>query len=85
MNDGLNLMTVEELQEHINKCQAILESKRKERVNRLIGNLTSAAQTLLNECPNAMLKAEYYDEEREETIDVYIDLEHLTHKVNYDV
>lgn len=81
----LNLMTAEELQKHIAECQAILENKRKENVNRLIGSLTREAQKLLNECPCAMLKAEYYDEEREEIIEVYIDLEHLTHRDNYEV
>ena len=85
MNDGLELMTTEELQKHIEKCQAILESKRNEKIGRLVGDLASAAQRLLNECPGAMLKAEYYDEEREESIDVYIDLEHLAYEDNYDV
>ena len=80
-----NLMTTEELEEHIVKCHAILESKRKDKVNRLVNNLTNAAQALFNECPAAMLKAEYYDEEREENVEVYIDLEHLTHKDNYDI
>lgn len=84
MND-LNLMSPEELQAHIEKCQVILESKRREKVGRLIGDLASTAQKLLNECPCAMLKAEYYDEEREENIDVYIDLEHLTYEDNYEV
>ena len=84
MND-LNLMSVEELQEHIKKCQVILESKRKEKVGLLIDNLASAAQELLNECPTAMLKAEYYDGEREEVIEVYIDLDHLAYEDNYEV
>ena len=62
-----------------------MEAKRNEKVSRLIGDLASAAQELRNECPCAMLKAEYYDEEREEVIEVYIDLEHLTYEDNYDV
>lgn len=82
MND-LNLMTPEELQEHIIKCQAILESKKNEKVNQLIGNIASEAYRLLQERPCAMLKAEYYDEECEENIEVYIDLEHLTYEDNY--
>ena len=84
MNE-LNLMTTEELIEHIKKCQVILESKRNEKVKRLVGDLASAAQKLLNECPTAMLKAEYYDEEREEVIEVYIDLDHLAYEDNYEV
>lgn len=82
MND-LNLMTPEELQEHIQKCQVILESKKNEKVNQLIGNIASEAHRLLQECPCAMLKAEYYDEEREENIDIEIDLEFLTYEDNY--
>ena len=78
-------MTPEELQKHIAECQAILEIKRNEKVGRLIGNLASEAQRLLNECPGARLKAEYYDEEREETIDIEIDLEFLTYEDNYVV
>ena len=84
MND-LNLMTPEELQKHITECQAILEAKRNEKVNRLIGNLASEAYKLLQERPGAQLKAEYYDEEREENIDIEIDLEFLTYEDNYVV
>lgn len=84
MNE-LNLMTTEELIEHIKKCQVILESKRNEKVKRLVGDLASAAQKLLNECPTTMLQAEYYDEEREENIDIEIDLEFLTYEDNYVV
>lgn len=84
MND-LNLMTPEELQKHIEKCQAILESKKKEKVNRLIGNLTNAAQALLNECPFATLNVKYYSEECEDNIDVCIELEDLTNRNNYKV
>lgn len=80
-----NLMTTEELEEHIAKCQTILKSKKKEKANRLIGNLTNAAQALLNECPYATLNVEYYDEEREENIDICIDLEGLTNRDNYKV
>ena len=81
----LDLMTPEELQEHIEKCQAILKNKQNEKVNQFVGDLTSTAYRLLQERPWARLKAEYYDEEREETIEVYIDLEHLTYEDNYDV
>ena len=84
MND-LNLMTPEELQEHIAECQAILEAKRNEKVNKIIGNLASEAHRLLQERPWARVKAEYYDEEREETIEVYIELEYLTYEDNYEV
>ena len=85
MNNDLHLMSVEELQEHIVKCQAILESKKNEKVGQLIGNLASEAYKLLQECPWAKLKAEYYDEEREENIDNEIDLEFLTYEDNYVV
>ena len=85
MNDGLDLMTVKELQKHVEKCQAILEAKRNEKVGRLIGNLASEAHRLLQERPWAKLKAEYYDEEREENIDIEIDLEYLTYEDNYVV
>jgi hypothetical protein len=84
MND-LNFMTPEELQEHIKKCQAILEAKQNEKVNELISNLASEAHRLLQERPWARVKAEYYDEEREETIEVYIELEYLTYEDNYEV
>lgn len=84
MND-LNLMSVEELQEHIQKCQAILEAKQNEKVNQFIGNLASEAYRLLQERPWAKLKAEYYDEEREENIDIEIDLNYLTYEDNYIV
>ena len=85
MKNSLDLMTPEELQEHIQKCQAILESKKNEKVNQLIGNLASEAYKLLQERPCARLKAEYYDEEREEDIDIEIDLEFLTYEDNYVV
>lgn len=85
MIHDLNAMTVEELQEYITKCEIILESKRNEKVGRLIGNLASEAHKLLKECPCATLKAEYYDEEREENIEVSIDLEYLTYEDNYEV
>ena len=84
MNE-LNLMTAEELQAHIVKCQAILEIKQNEKVNQLIGNLASEAYKLLQERPCARLKAEYYDEEREENIDIEIDLDWLTYEDNYIV
>jgi hypothetical protein len=84
MND-LNLMTPEELQAHIQKCQAILEAKQNEKVNELIGNLASEAHRLLQERPWARVKAEYYDEEREENIDIEIDLEYLAYEDNYIV
>ena len=80
-----NLMTAEELQKHIAECQAVLEIKKNEKVGRLIGDLASAAQKLVNECPHATVKTEYYDEEREETIDIEIDLEFLTYEDNYVV
>ena len=82
MND-LNLMTAEELQEHIVKCQAILEAKQNEKVGQFIGNIASEAYRLLQERPWAKLKAEYYDEEREENVDIEIDLEFLTYEDNY--
>ena len=85
MDNGFELMTVEELQKHITECQAILECKRNEKVGRLIGNLASEAHKLLQERPWAKLKAEYYDEDREETIDIEIDLEFLTYEDNYVV
>ena len=81
----LNLMTAEELQKHIAECQAILESKKNEKVNQFIGNLASEAYKLLQERPCARLKAEYYDEEREENIDIEIDLDWLTYEDNYIV
>jgi hypothetical protein len=84
MND-LNLMTPEELQEHIQKCQAILDAKQNEKVNQLIGNIASEVHRLLQERPWARVKAEYYDEEREENIDIEIDLEYLTYEDNYIV
>jgi hypothetical protein len=84
MND-LNLMTPEELQEHIQKCQAILEAKQNEKVNQFIGNLASEAYRLLQERPWAKVKAKYYDEEREENIDIEIDLDYLTYEDNYIV
>ena len=84
MND-LNLMTAEELQEHIVKCQAILEAKQNEKVGQFIGNIASEAYRLLQERPWAKLKAEYYDEEREENVDIEIDLEYLTYEDNYVV
>jgi hypothetical protein len=84
MND-LNLMTPEELQEHIKKCQAILEAKQNEKVNELISNLASEAHRLLQERPWARVKAEYYDEEREENIDIEIDLDYLAYEDNYVV
>ena len=81
----LNLMTVEELQKHVAECQAILECKQNEKVRRIIGNLASEAYKLLQECPHATVKTEYYDEDREETIDIEIDLEFLTYEDNYIV
>ena len=84
MND-VNLMTVEELQKHIEECRAILENKQNEKVNQFVGDLASTAYNLLQERPWAKLKAEYYDEEREENIDIEIDLEYLTYEDNYTV
>ncbi len=81
----INSMTPEELQKHIAECQAILENKQNEKVNQLIGNLASEAYKLLQERPCARLKAEYYDEEREENIDIEIDLDWLTYEDNYVV
>lgn len=85
MNDSLDLMTIEELQEHITKCQVILKNKQNEKVNQFVGDLASTAYRLLQERPYARLKAEYYDEEREENIDIEIDLEFLTYEDNYKV
>ena len=79
------LMTPEELQEHIKKCQTMLEAKQNEKVKQLIGNIASEVHRLLQERPWARVKAEYYDEEREKTIEVYIELEYLTYEDNYEV
>lgn len=83
--EDLNLMSIEELQKHIQQCQTVLEDKQNGKVNELIGNLASEAYRLLQERPGAQLKAEYYDEEREENIEVYIDLDYLTYEDNYVV
>jgi ABC-type thiamine transport system substrate-binding protein len=77
MND-LNFMTSEELQEHIKKCQAMLESKKNERWEQLVTNLVTAAKELHKEFPFTTLRADPWCEGCEERIDVDIDIELLT-------
>lgn len=77
MND-LNLMTPEELQEHIKKCQAILKNKTNERWEQLVNNLMEAAKELHKEFPFTTIQTEVWCEGCEARIDVDIDIELLT-------
>ena len=77
MND-LNLMTTEELQEHIKKCQAMLESKKNERWEQLVANFMTAAKELNEEFPFTTFQTEVWCEGCEARIDVDIDIELLT-------
>lgn len=49
----LETMTPEELKEHIETCQNLLHYKENERWYKLVSDISSMAQTLLNEYPNA--------------------------------
>ena len=79
----LQMMTPEELRTHIKKCEEVLAQKRNERWLELIGNLSSAAQALINEYPNAVLRCETYCEECETRIDTEISVDHLAFEDGY--
>ena len=83
MNEMLETLTVEELRKHIENCRMVLESKENAKRNKLIGDLASAAQELLNECPFMTVSVTAYCEECEKEIDVDIDLKYLTYEDNY--
>ena len=80
---NLQMMTPEELREHIKQCQEVLEQKNNERWWQLVGNLASAAQELLNEYPHAVLRCDPYCEGCETRIDVDISVENLAFEDNY--
>ena len=82
-NEILREMTPEELRAHIKKCEEVLAQKRNERWLELIGNLSSAAQALINEYPNAVLRCETYCEECETEIDTEISVDHLAFEDGY--
>ena len=77
MNE-LATMTAEELRQHIKHCEELLYYKENERWYKLVGDLASAAQKLLNEYPNAKFSCISPDE----TI-IEIDIDHLTYEDNY--
>lgn len=77
MNE-LATMTAEELRQHIKHCEELLHYKENERWHKLVGDLASAAQKLLNEYPNAKLSCISPDE----TL-IEIDIDHLTYEDNY--
>lgn len=82
-NEILREMTSEELRAHIKKCEEVLAQKRNERWLELIGNLSSAAQALHNEYPNAVFRCEVYCEECETRIDTEISVDHLAFEDGY--
>lgn len=79
----LQMMTPEELRAHIKQCEAMLQYKENEKWWQLVGNLSSAAQELLNEYPNAVFRCETYCEGCETNIDVQISIDQMTFEDNY--
>ena len=77
MNE-LATMTPEELRQHIEHCQNLLHYKENERWYKLVGDLASAAQALLNEYPNAKFACTCRD-----TSVIEIDIDHLAYEDNY--
>ena len=82
-NEILQEMTAEELKKHIELCEALYESKKNERWWRLVGNLASAAQDLINEYPHAAFRCEHYCEGCETNVDVKFSVDNLAFEDNY--
>lgn len=74
----LETMTPEELKEHIETCQNLLHYKENERWYKLVGDISSMAQTLLNEYPNVKFACTCHDGSV-----IEISLEQLTYEDNY--
>lgn len=74
----LETMLPEELRQHIEECQNLLHYKENERWYKLVGDISSMAQTMLNEYPNAKF---IYTACSGAVIE--IDMNHLTYEDNY--
>lgn len=74
----IETMTPQELKEHIETCKNLLHYKENERWYKLVGDLASAAQNLLNEYPNAKFTCTCHD-----TSVIEIEIDHLAYEDNY--
>ena len=74
----IETMTPQELKEHIETCKNLLHYKENERWYKLVGDLASAAQNLLNEYPNAKFTCTCCD-----TSVIELEVDHLAYEDNY--
>ena len=76
----IETMTTQELRQHIETCENLLHYKENERWYKLVGDLASAAQRLLNEYPNAKFTCV----DSNDTSVIEIDVDHLAYEDNYN-